>query len=178
MTNEERWESIPVGKENAISYGDLCAMWKMGERAARNLLHRLSYFDNGDDYVLIRSAHGRGFYRTDNTEEIQRFRQECLNRGRNCFAPVKKINRILNNDNRQLDIINNLRNIRKEREMSQKQVCDFMRVIDRGFDEPLLSKMENGVVLPTPKQLERLAEYYGVTAHELIDLDTCLSMMI
>ena len=30
-----------------------------------------------------------------NKEEIEAFRQECLNRGRSCLAPIAKMNRVL-----------------------------------------------------------------------------------
>ena len=46
---ETYWESIPVGKENAISYAELECMWQMREREVRKTLAELSGFDNGDN---------------------------------------------------------------------------------------------------------------------------------
>lgn len=89
------WNDIPIGKENAATYTQLCAMWNMSERAVRQKLHDLSYFDNGDQYILIRSSHGKGFYRTDDTAEIERYKRECTNRARHTFAPLRKIRRVL-----------------------------------------------------------------------------------
>lgn len=92
---EKLWQQIPIGKENAVTYTQLCAMWELSERAVRQRLHELSYFDNGDKYILIRSSHGKGFYRTDNAAEIERYKRECTNRARHTFAPLRKIRRVL-----------------------------------------------------------------------------------
>lgn len=92
---EQLWEQIPIGKENAATYSELCEMWNMSERTVRKRLHELSYFDNGDNLILIRSSHGKGFYRTDNLAEIERYKRECTNRARHTFAPLRKIRRVL-----------------------------------------------------------------------------------
>lgn len=92
------WHDIPIGKDNAVSYKELCARWDRNERAVRVILHDLSRYDNGDDFILIRSSAGRGFYRTDDLETIKAYKRECLNRGRNVFAPVRKINKVLGAD--------------------------------------------------------------------------------
>ena len=108
------WSEIPVGKNNAASYPDLMLKWDRKERDVRAILHELSAFDNGDDYILIRSAKkGGGFYRTDNPDDIKAYREECLAKGRSTFAPVKKINRVLKNNAEQFSVINNLRVMRQ-----------------------------------------------------------------
>lgn len=100
MKNElqkEYWESIPIGKENAVTYDDLSEIWHLQERESRKILHKLSTYDNGDDYILIRSSRkGGGFYRTKNEEDIRAYRKECFNKGRSIFAPLRKIDRVLN----------------------------------------------------------------------------------
>ena len=98
------WASIPIGRENAISYTDLAGLWGMTKRSVRYKLHQLSQQDNGDGLVLIRSSKMRGFYRTDNREEIAAYRQEVYNRARHTFAPFRKIDRILGNSEGQLVI--------------------------------------------------------------------------
>lgn len=161
------WNAIPIGKENALTYTELRIMWNCTERKARAILHELSLYDSGDDFILIRSARSKGFYRTDNKDEMIAYKQECLAKGRSIFAPVKKINRILNENVTQYSFTNNLRVVRERCGLSQTEVCH--RVNDIGFDKFLLSKMENGICLPTDYQLHRLAQIYGVRAHELID---------
>ena len=166
------WEDIPVGRKNAASYAELCAMWGCSTRKARAILHELSRYDNGDDYILIRSSSCKGFYKTDNENDIKAYKNECLNKGRSIFAPVKKINRVLNANVEQYEFINNLRVIREQKGLKQGQVCSLIQqqTRDNAFDKPLLSKMENGVVLPTPKHVALLAEIYGVEPCELIDI--------
>lgn len=171
MTLEIFWSELPTGKENAVDYPTLCSMWDMTERAVRNILHELSSYDNGDDYVLIRSGKTKGFYKTDDKAEITAYRKECLNKGRSVFAPVRKCNRILRTDTKQIEMFNNLRVVRVGLGMSQPDVCRQMKEIDKHFDTPLLSKMENGVCLPTFTQLAKLAEIYGVEPTELIRAD-------
>ena len=101
---ESYWNSIPIGKENRASYSDLCGLWRVNRRMVRHILHRLSGMDTNDPYVLIRSSSLRGFYRTDVLEEIERYRQEVMNRARHTFIPLKKINRLLGENPDQLTI--------------------------------------------------------------------------
>lgn len=165
------WSSIPIGKEYALTYTDLRIRWNCNERRARAILHDLSLYDSGDDFILIRSSKHRGFYRTDNKAEMIAYKRECLAKGRSIFAPVKKINRVLNENDEQFSLINNLRVIREKCGLTQTEVCE--RVNDIGLDKFLLSKMENNICLPTDYQLRRLAQIYGCTAHELIDRSIC-----
>lgn len=170
------WEDIPVGKENAYTYDDLCYIWSCEPRKARAILHELSTYDNGDDYILIRSGGCKGFYRTDDEAEIKAYKRECISKGRSNFAPVKKINRVLNANAEQYSFENNLRVIRESRGMKQGQVCELIRkkTNNNKFDKPLLSKMENGVILPTPYQVILLAQIYGVEPLELVGVEFIL----
>lgn len=163
------WAELPTGKENAATYGKLCDLWNMSPRMVRKTLHKLSVYDNGDDLILIRSASGRGFYKTDNAAEIEAYRRECLNRGRNVFAPLRKINRVqAAQDAIQYSVENNLRVVRLACGLQQKEVCERMREFDAAFDVPMLSRMENGACLPTPAQLAKLAQIYAVQPADLV----------
>ena len=162
------WNDIPIGKKNAVTYTTLKMWWNINEREVRRTLHELSSFDNGDNYVLIRSGKNKGFYRTDNEEEIKLYKRECLNKGKSIFAPIRKINRILSANIDQFSINNNLRVIREGLQMKQTEVCRIMQEYDEHFDVPMLSKMENGVCLPTPFQLARLSEIYTCQPTDLI----------
>ena len=165
------WNDIPVGKKNAVTYETLCYIWECDPRKARQILHELSAHDNGDNYILIRSGGCKGFYKTDNEAEIKAYKRECLNKGKSVFAPVKKINRVLNADTEQYNLENNLRVIRESKGLKQSQVCDSMKQYDHSFDKPLLSKMENGICLPTLYQLSKLAQIYGCEPSELINAE-------
>lgn len=163
------WDQLPIGKENAMTYGELCNAWNMTERQARHTLQELSGFDNGDNYILIRSSANRGFYKTDNEAELKAYRKECLNKGRSIFAPVKKINRVLQTmGDMQINIENNMRVVREGKGMKQREVCKQMKKFDRAFDVSLLSKMENGICLPTYYQLAHLADIFGCEPSDLV----------
>lgn len=168
---EAYWNDIPVNKANAVTYDELCDKWECTDRQARAILHELSRYDNGDNYILIRSSGCKGFYKTDNEAEIQAYKRECLNKGRSVFAPVKKINRVLNANTEQYSLTNNLRVIRESKGLKQRQVCAAMKQYGAPFDKSLLSKMENGVALPTPYQLTKLAQIYACTPSELISTE-------
>ena len=101
---EEYWQQIPIGKHNAVDYTALCALWGCNERKVRSILHELSSYDNGDEYCLIRSGKIRGFYRTNDLIEIERYRKECLNKGRSIFAPIRKCNRLLSMNENQMEL--------------------------------------------------------------------------
>ena len=165
------WNEIPVGKENAVTYETLCALWDCDTRTARARLHELSLYDNGDNYILIRSGKRKGFYKTDDENEIQAYKRERLSKGKSIFAPVKKINRVLNENAEQYSLTNNLRVVRESKGLKQCQVCDIMKRYDKAFDKSLLSKMENGVCLPTYYQLSKLAEIYAVEPFKLLRAD-------
>lgn len=168
---ERFWDDIPVGKENAATYAVLCGLWKCTERTARAILHKLSSYDNGDNYILIRSSGCKGFYKTDNEDEINAYKRECINKGRSVFAPIKKINRVLALDDPQCSFANNLRVVRESRGMKQEEVCNQMKKYCNSFDKPLLSKMENSVILPTPFQLSLLAQIYGIEPRDILDIN-------
>lgn len=89
------WETLPIGRENAISYSELCAMWNVNKRTARRYMQLLSEMDNGDEFVLIRSGNTRGFYRSNDAAEIKAYKYEMLHKGRSIIAAVRKCERVL-----------------------------------------------------------------------------------
>lgn len=165
------WSEIPIGRENACSYDYLCKLWMMDARSVRRALHFLSSYDNGDNLILIRSSNRKGFYRTDDKEDIAAYRAECLNRGRRTLTPLKKIDRVLSPDFGQISMENNLKAVRTACGLSAAEVCEQMSVIDPYFDAPMLSRMENGRCMPTPLQLAHLAAIYRCTPQELVNTD-------
>lgn len=92
---EYYWHCIGIGRENAVTYPQLCALWNCNARKVRQILHELSYMDNDDSYILIRSSHGKGFYKTDNIEEIERYKREVTNRAIHTFKSLRKIRRVI-----------------------------------------------------------------------------------
>ena len=167
---EEYWSKVPIGSANAYSYERLSIEWKTYERKTRRILHELSYYDNGDDLILIRSSKGTGFYRTNDVEDIKAYRRECLNRGRRTLVPLRKIDRVLGKESTQLSITNNLKAVRVACGLKASDVCAIMQHTFAGFDTALLSRMENDRCLPTPGQLHELARIYGCKPAELLDM--------
>lgn len=63
-------EFIPVGKENAISRRDLCRITGLSDRQVRREIAQLRLQDFDDDMVIVSTYRGRGYYLTDNVDEI------------------------------------------------------------------------------------------------------------
>lgn len=89
------YADIPIGREHAVTYTELQTKWHCSDRKVRAILHDLSYHDNGDGYILIRSSRGKGFYKTNDRTDIEMYRRECTNRAKRTFAPLRKIKRVL-----------------------------------------------------------------------------------
>lgn len=170
---ERYWWDIPYGKEFAVSYADLMIMWGVSKRQVRKIMERLSCVDNGDNYILIRSSRGGGFYRTNDPEDIAAYKRECYGRAMRVLTPLRKINRVLRLEtasNINYSLTNNIRLIRMERGLTQQQVCAYMQELGRSIDESTLSKIENGYVLPTPAHISALASIFNCEPFELIDM--------
>ena len=90
-----RVEDIPIGAENAITRQQLAALWHTDDRTVRERIAKLRGEDNGDDYVIVSHSDGRGYYRTNNANEIRHYFNETMNRARNTFKPLKKVRRVL-----------------------------------------------------------------------------------
>lgn len=99
------WNDIPVGQAQAARYAELCDRWKVSRRRAREILQELALFPFDDGFILIRSSHSAGFYKTSDPEEIKAFRLECLSRGRACLAPIRNINRALRDQAYTFDLL-------------------------------------------------------------------------
>ena len=92
---EQYWQDIPIGKKNRVTRDHLCGVWGVNRRMVRLILNRLASWDNGDDYVLVRSSSSRGFWRSNDREEIARYRREPLSRAKSYLKQLDKINRVL-----------------------------------------------------------------------------------
>ena len=88
---------IPIGAENAITRAELARKWGVNDRTARERIAALRADDNGDGYVIVSHSRGgvRGYYRTNDTENIQRYTNEVHRRAVNTFLPLRKARRVL-----------------------------------------------------------------------------------
>lgn len=92
---ENRYTQIPVGRNHAVTKEYLVDLWGLNEREVRRTISEMRAQDFGDDYVIVSLSSGKGYYRTNDLKEIEKFKREVLNRGKHTFLPLKKVNRIL-----------------------------------------------------------------------------------
>lgn len=166
-TMKKYYGDIPKGKDNEISKADLMRRWNMSERMVRRIIQELRAADFADNYVIISSSSGKGYYKSDRLDEIAAFKKEVTNRGRHTFLPLRKVNRILAGS---MPLVNNLQEIRKAKGITNTEAVDYVRRVDPNFDKSILSKIENGRCGPTNQQLAMLAELYESTPEELAGL--------
>lgn len=175
MCDEKYYYDIPIGKENAITYSELCNIWNCSLRQVRRILNNLTKIDNGDNYIIIRSSKYKGFYKTDNLFEIEAYKKEYTNRALNCFAPSKKVNRVLKNNIKNTYQTNMFNNLKCERISNNYTQTDIVKKCNKlgveNFDISVLSRIENGFCIPTPKQLLALSIIYNKSPNELINLN-------
>lgn len=174
MTTEEMYNSIPVGSENAISKEDLKTLWGVkSERGVRLAIAEMRQIDNGDNYVIVSFSNGKGYYKTDDPEEIANFKREIISRAKNTFAPLKKANRILLNYENQLEFIpaNNLKAAREEVGLQAKYVVEVIKQKDPTFDKVTMSRIENNKCLPTALQISIMSSLYGKSSGELVGME-------
>lgn len=91
---KQYWDSIPIEPETA-TYSSLMRKWNVDKRTVRLILADLSAADFGDDYILIRSSRGGGFFKTDDIVTIEEYKREIYHRAIHTMRPLKKIRRVL-----------------------------------------------------------------------------------
>lgn len=172
-TLEEMYNDIPIGKRNAISRQALTQLWGISDRAARQKISEMRRQDNGDNYAIISTSNGRGYYKTDNIKDILAFKKETTARGKQTFNALRKINRILQTNTNQMELvsINKLKEARLAVGMQAKDVVAAVQAYDPLFDKSMMSRIENNRCLPTSLQLSIMAELYGKEPAELTGME-------
>lgn len=165
-----RYESIPIGKENAILRETLCQLWGKEPRSVRRIIEDLRNTDNGDDYVIVSTANKAGYFRSKDRSDIASFKAEVTRRGKHTFKPLRKVNRILGIHDSQSSLTNQLKMARHEAKISADEVVAELKKLDQRFDGSLLSKIENGLCLPTVEQLESISKLYNKPMDQLIGI--------
>ena len=82
-------EMIPYGKENAVSRDELARRTGMGDRQLRREISRLRREDDETNIMIVSTSDGRGYYRTDNIDEIEHFVREMCNRIRSIIEAIR-----------------------------------------------------------------------------------------
>ena len=171
---EKMYDSIPVGKENAISKERLQELWGFtNERAVRKTIAELRKLDNGDNFIIVSTSGCKGFYRTDDPEDILRYKKETLNRAKHTFAPLGKVNRILMESDTQLEFAapNKLREAREAAGLKAKDVIPIIQKYDPNFNKVTMSMIENDKAYPTALQLKLMSKLYKQSTTELVGME-------
>lgn len=173
-TLEKMYNSIPIGKENAITKEELQKLWGFScERVVRRTIAELRKIDNGDNFIIVSLSNCKGYYRTDDPEEILKYKRETLNRAKHTFSPLGKVNRILMENDAQLELIapNKLKEAREAAGLKANEVVPIIRKYDPSFDKSMMSKIENDKCLPTKLQLSIMANLYKKPVAELTGVE-------
>lgn len=87
-------EIIPIGRENAISRGELAELLGMSDRDVRDVVARLRRQGGNDPYVICSSSHNPpGYWRTNSDVEIMAYWAETHSRAKNTLAALKDVER-------------------------------------------------------------------------------------
>lgn len=169
MQNDYFYESIPIGRENAITRAELARLWGVSQDKARHIIAALRAEDQGDDYIIFSSSDPQspGYYKTANADERRAYMAETKRRAINTFKPLKKAQRIENGDSDQYSLCNNLKVFRKDRGFTNDMFCDALAAVGIPMNAPLLSRIENGYVLPSPRCAEAMTEILQCEMSEL-----------
>lgn len=170
---EEMYNDIPIGRNKAVTKEALMKKWgATNERTVRLIISELRNMDNGDNYIIVSFSGGKGYYRTDDYREIERYKTETINRAKHTFAPLRKINRVLApyEAPEQLELIssNNLKAARLAAGLQAKDVIKEIKKKDPEFNKTIMSLIENNKCLPTALQLSVMTNLYGCNVPELI----------
>lgn len=172
MTYDFYYDSIPVGRENAITRAELADKWGMSQDQVRHTIADLRARDNGDNFIIFSSSdkRNRGYYKTDNAMERRAFVNETRSRAINTFKPLKKAQRIEKGEQaQQYTFGNNLKTRRIAAGISNVEMVGALSAAGMYIDAPLLSRIENGYVLPTPAMAEEMASMLNCEVQDIFD---------
>ena len=163
------YETIPVGRENAITREELANKWGVSQDKARHIIAELRAVDQGDDFIIFSSSDPQnpGYYKTADPAERRAFMAETKRRAINTFKPLKKAQRIENGNSNQYSLCNNLKIYRKDKGLSNEMLCEALTASGVPMSTPMLSRIENGHVLPSPRCAELMAEIIGCDVSDI-----------
>ena len=82
---------IPFGRENAITRKELCSLTKLSDRKLREQIEQA----RREGHIIINNQDGRGYYRTDDPDEIARQYRQQRRRAMSILAQQKHMRRLL-----------------------------------------------------------------------------------
>ena len=93
MNKEQVTDYIPFGKENAISIGELQDLTGFTNRGVRRMIERARKEETS--FVIVSSAHFKGYYKTTDKTEIQEFVKEQTRRAIKTLYNLKSAKKFL-----------------------------------------------------------------------------------
>ena len=94
---------IPVGRNNAVTRMALSGRWNMPDRKVRRQIARFRE-DDSDGMIVVSSSRGRGYYRTNDPEEIRAFINDTAARIRSLSRLLICARRALRRANGQMEM--------------------------------------------------------------------------
>jgi hypothetical protein len=88
---------IPIGRENAISRADLASLWGVGDREMRKQIAQFRAEYVGTDYAILSSSHEDGYWRSNDSKELDEFIRETSARARSVFVSLRMARRVQTN---------------------------------------------------------------------------------
>ena len=124
---------------------------------------------NPNDYHSVKEATKR--WVSENPEKVRGYKARYNDNGRKQWLKTKKgkeyleRNKLRNKEIKEenLGFAENLKALRKERGLTQKQMAEEI-----GIKQPNYCKWEKGVFIPSSLNLQKIAEILGISYNELI----------
>lgn len=88
-------EHIPIGRDNAITRQRLCDITGQNDREVRRQISELRAHDDETNLVIVSVSNGRGYYRSDQPDDIRHFVAEMQKRNRMVYQAIKIAKRVL-----------------------------------------------------------------------------------
>lgn len=82
---------IPFGRENAITRKELCSLTKLSDRKLREQIEQA----RREGHIIINNQDGRGYYRTNDPDEIAKQYRQQRRRALSILAQQKHMRRLL-----------------------------------------------------------------------------------
>ena len=88
-------EHIPVGRDNAVTRQRLCDITGLNDREVRRQISELRARDDDSNLVIVSVSNGRGYFRSNNPDDIRHFIAEMQKRNRMVYQAIKIAKRTL-----------------------------------------------------------------------------------
>jgi chromosome segregation and condensation protein ScpB len=88
-------EHIPVGRDNAVTRQRLCDITGLNDREVRRQISELRAKDDDSNLVIVSVSNGRGYFRSNNPDDIRHFIAEMQKRNRMVYQAIKIAKRTL-----------------------------------------------------------------------------------